>query len=146
MLLGYFRFLDAHFLTLPSNLALNRTFVVTMLSKMNLLARRSVPRTASACRSFHVSAPSQNDKESASDDMVTHPPNEGVLGTLFGNPYYSVPICGLGIMTATATDVSVYTIQSKSSLYLYHGRMQLKQLNLFYFKQDKILKNIFGVF
>ena len=88
-----------------------------MLSKMNLLARRSVPRTASACRSFHVSAPSQNDKESASDDMVTHPPNEGVLGTLFGNPYYSVPICGLGIMTATATDVSVYTIQSKSSLY-----------------------------
>ena len=117
-----------------------------MLSKMNLLARRSVPRTASACRSFHVSAPSQNDKESASDDMVTHPPNEGVLGTLFGNPYYSVPICGLGIMTATATDVSVYTIQSKSSLYIYHGRMQLKQLNLFYFKQDKILKNIFGVF
>ena len=78
--------------------------------------------------------------------MVTHPPNEGVLGTLFGNPYYSVPICGLGIMTATATDVSVYTIQSKSSLYIYHGRMQLKQLNLFYFKQDKILKNIFGVF
>ena len=89
-----------------------------MLSKMNLLARRSVPRTASACRSFHVSAPSQNDKESASDDMVTHPPNEGVLGTLFGNPYYSVPICGLGIMTATATDVSIYTIQSKSSLYI----------------------------
>ena len=78
--------------------------------------------------------------------MVTHPPNEGVLGTLFGNPYYSVPICGLGIMTATATDVSVYTIQSKSSSYLYYGRMRLKQLNLFYFKQDKILKIYSGFF
>jgi hypothetical protein len=71
---------------------------------------RSVPRTSSAFRSFHASPPSNNDQgESAvaeeEDDNIG---NDGVLGNLFGNPYTSIPLCGLGVMTATATDVSPY--------------------------------------
>ena len=79
-----------------------------MISRLALRARTSVPRTSSAWRTFHVSAPSNNDDKGeaavAEDDEVG---NDGVIGTLFGNPYYSVPLCGLGVMTATASDVSI---------------------------------------
>jgi hypothetical protein len=83
---------------------------VLMFSRLALRTTRSVPRTSSAFRSFHVSPPSNNDQgESAvaeeEDDNIG---NDGVLGNLFGNPYTSIPLCGLGVMTATATDVSPY--------------------------------------
>jgi len=58
-----------------------------------------------------VSTPPQDDDKAAAvaeeDDSVG---NDGVLGTLFGNPYYSVPLCGLGVMTATASDVSILVL------------------------------------
>ena len=81
-----------------------------MFSRLALRTTRSVPRTTSAFRSFHASPPSNNDQgESAvaeeEDDNIG---NDGVLGNLFGNPYTSIPLCGLGVMTATATDVSPY--------------------------------------
>jgi len=44
------------------------------------------------------------------DDSVG---NDGVLGTLFGNPYYSVPLCGLGVMTATASDFYILDAESQ---------------------------------
>ena len=80
-----------------------------MFSRLALRTTRSVPRTSSAFRSFHASPPSNNDQsagESAVAEEEDNVGNDGVLGNLFGNPYTSIPLCGLGVMTATATDVS----------------------------------------
>ena len=77
-----------------------------MFSRLALRTTRSVPRTSSAFRSFHASAPSNNEGESAVAEEEDNVGNDGVLGNLFGNPYTSIPLCGLGVMTATATDVS----------------------------------------
>ena len=85
--------------------------MISRLARTALKAKTSIPRTGSAFRSFHVSTPPQDDDKAAAvaeeDDSVG---NDGVLGTLFGNPYYSVPLCGLGVMTATASDVSILVL------------------------------------
>ena len=85
--------------------------MISRLARSALKAKTSIPRTGSAFRSFHVSTPPQDDDKAAAvaeeDDSVG---NDGVLGTLFGNPYYSVPLCGLGVMTATASDVSILVL------------------------------------
>jgi hypothetical protein len=62
-----------------------------------------------------VSAPSNNDSQEAAvaDDDEDDIGNDGVLGTLFGNPFYSVPLCGLGVMTATATDFYILDAESQ---------------------------------
>ena len=79
-----------------------------MFSRLALRTTRSVPRTSSALRSFHASPSSNNESanESAVAEEEDNVGNDGVLGNLFGNPYTSIPLCGLGVMTATATDVS----------------------------------------
>jgi hypothetical protein len=86
-----------------------------MFSRLALRTTRSVPRTTSAFRSFHASPPSNNDQgESAvaeeEDDNIG---NDGVLGNLFGNPYTSIPLCGLGVMTATATDFYILDAETQ---------------------------------
>ena len=125
-----------------------------MFSRLALRTTRSVPRTTSAFRSFHASPPSNNDQgESAvaeeEDDNIG---NDGVLGNLFGNPYTSIPLCGLGVMTATATDVSPYIFTPMFRIVLCatgkwcncvnkwelrtqkkKGRVVLKKLHFFFF-------------
>ena len=67
-------------------------------SRRSALARRSVAQ-------FHASAANNDDaKDAAPVDDSTG--NDGIFGALFGNPYTSIPLCGLGVMSATATDVS----------------------------------------
>ena len=64
--------------------------MISRLARSALKAKTSIPRTGSAFRSFHVSTPPQDDDKAAAvaeeDDSVG---NDGVLSTLFGNPYYS---------------------------------------------------------
>jgi hypothetical protein len=88
--------------------------MISRLARTALKAKTSIPRTGSAFRSFHVSTPPQDDDKAAAvaeeDDSVG---NDGVLGTLFGNPYYSVPLCGLGVMTATASDFYILDAETQ---------------------------------
>ena len=86
-----------------------------MLTSLRTLRRSARPALRSAAQ-FHASA-SRNDEaksETAADDSVG---NDGFFGSLLGNPYTSVPICGLGVMSATATE---YVIQSSWTHPLYH--------------------------
>lgn len=89
--------------------------MLSRFARSAVRAHGSVPRTSSAFRTFHVSAPCNKDNEEAAvaeeeDDSVG---NDGILGTLFGNPYYSVPLCGLGVMTATASDYYILDAESQ---------------------------------
>jgi len=90
--------------------------MISRFARSALKAKTSIPRTGSTTfRSFHVSTPSQDDAKAAAvaeeeDDSVG---NDGVIGTLFGNPYYSVPLCGLGVMTATASDFYILDAESQ---------------------------------
>ena len=105
--------------------------MLSRFARQAVRAKASVPRTSSAFRTFHVSAPSNNDSQEAAvaDDDEDDIGNDGVLGTLFGNPFYSVPLCGLGVMTATATDVSFICIRIIFDVYESFSNIIRKQLD-----------------
>jgi hypothetical protein len=61
---------------------------------------------------FHASAANNDDaKDAAPVDDSTG--NDGIFGALFGNPYTSIPLCGLGVMSATATDFYVLDAETQ---------------------------------
>ena len=55
--------------------------------------------------------PAEASTEAAAADDSTG--NDGIFGALFGNPYTSVPLCGLGVMSATATDFYVLDAETQ---------------------------------
>lgn len=86
------------------------------LLRPSAVKRALAPRVFSA--SFHSSIPrfEKTDDESAaavaasSEDEVG---NDGILGELFGNPYYAVPIGGVGFMSAVQLDWYVFNEETQ---------------------------------